>query len=171
LPAAIQRAGITLALSDMGSGFAIVQRAGAAPGQRGGLWWFSLVVATAWGFLVLLATSAVLPRLVHASAAPALKVALWVVPFGLAHGFHAFLLLGSGRVLAHNGVRLVASLAYALGVAKLAFLRVHSVTAFAASGKSSPLVTVVCVPGIALTFVPGGAGAVAEPTTAGDPCR
>jgi O-antigen/teichoic acid export membrane protein len=140
LAAAIQWAGITLALSDMGLGFAIAHRAGAAPGQRGELWWFSLVVATAWGGLVLLGTSAVLPGLVHTSAAPALNVALWVVPFGLANGFQAYLLLGSGRVLAHNEVRLVASLAYALGVATIAFLGVRSVTAFASVFIASQVV-------------------------------
>ncbi len=79
-------------------------------------------MAVLWGGVVVLATNLVLPGMLHPSAAKPLRAALWVVPFGLALGFEAYLLLGSGRVVAHNLLRLGAAVAYTLGISGMAFL-------------------------------------------------
>jgi O-antigen/teichoic acid export membrane protein len=131
LAAAVQWAGLALTLADMGIGFSIAHAAGASPARRGELWWFGLAVAALGGGLIAIAASTVMPHFVQASAAPALGVSVWVVPFALAAGFQSYLLLGSGGLLAQNAVRLGGTVAYVAGTGILALKGFRTAVPFA----------------------------------------
>jgi hypothetical protein len=116
MAAAVLWANLSIALGDLGLGFSLAYFAAKRPSAGLRLWHLALVVAGTWGSILTVLAILVLPRVTSVVGPASAYAAMPAIPLGLAAGYQAYLLLGAGRVRAHNVVRLVGASTYACGV-------------------------------------------------------
>jgi len=107
---------------DLGLSFAFSFFAGKRPEWLDGLWSLGWGASLIWGGVLAVAGAAVVGAALHLSPSlvSTLRLAMLSVPLAFATNYQGFLLLGSGRLVESNLVRVATAWFYALGVVAVA---------------------------------------------------
>lgn len=109
-------------IGNLGLGFSFAYFAGKEPARVGGLWLLSWLVSILWGGLLALFGALILPEALHLSPVVSayLRWMVMAIPFMIATGHQANMLLGSNALAPFNLLRIYGGVSYAIGVAYVA---------------------------------------------------